>query len=390
MGYLFSDTQQRLKQARQRAEDALCESETAKQQITQLYNKTLELDELKTHFFANVSHELRTPLTLILGPVKKCLISGNLDPETLHDLEMVERNARFLYRHVSDLLDISKLEAQKMTLHYARFNLSSLTRVVASYFESVALSRAIRLQVITPEHLSGAVDGEKVQRILLNLLSNAFKFTPDGGEINVVLTSHGNRAHLEISDNGPGIPENMRGAVFERFRQVDDSSIRQHGVLEFFNKAFIHTFGYTWRDFRKVDAWWEVFYPDALSRISGQKSWESALAEAQTSGQTPNSYVWMMQRKDGERRDVESKVVSAGSSWVITLIDQTNVHRFMDELRQAKETAEAANSAKSVFLANMSHELRTPLNGIIGMLQLMGIFRSPIVKEGKDKKTPHC
>jgi len=122
-----------------------------------------------------------------------------------------------------------------------------------------------------------------------------------------------------------------------------------------------------------VDAWWEVFYPDALSRISGQKSWESALAEAQTSGQTPNSYVWMMQRKDGERRDVESKVVSAGSSWVITLIDQTNVHRFMDELRQAKETAEAANSAKSVFLANMSHELRTPLNGIIGMLQLMGM-----------------
>lgn len=228
MGYLLSDLQERLKLANQRTTQALDETRAANEKITLLYEKTRELDQLKTQFFANVSHELRTPLTLILGPVGKCLASDELSGQVRHSLEVVERNARFLYRHVTDLLDVAKLEDRSMTLHYVEVDLAYLIRVFASQFESVAADRAIRYQVATPERLTAQVDAEKLQRILLNLLSNAFKFTPDGGDICVELTATGEHARLLVSDNGPGIPADMREAVFERFRQLDGGAARRH------------------------------------------------------------------------------------------------------------------------------------------------------------------
>ncbi|WP_243313131.1 ATP-binding protein [Fundidesulfovibrio agrisoli] len=229
MGALFSDSQERLRRARLQAEDSLRESLEAKNQITALYEKTRELDRLKTNFFANVSHELRTPLALILGPTEQSLASGSLDDRTRHNLEVIRRNASLLQRHVTDLLDVAKLEAKRMAMRYSRFDLAYLTRVMCSHFESLASVRGVAFHIETPAHLPCEMDSDKVQRILLNLLSNAFKFTPDGGEIRVSLTVEAGRAALTVRDNGPGIPEHMLQAVFERFRQVDDGATRKHG-----------------------------------------------------------------------------------------------------------------------------------------------------------------
>jgi signal transduction histidine kinase len=98
------------------------------------------------------------------------------------------RNARQLYRHVTDLLDAAKLEAGRMTLAWARLDLAGLVRTMASHFESLAAERHIDYTVIAPEVLPAEVDGEKLQRVLINLLSNAFKFTPDGGAITLRLS----------------------------------------------------------------------------------------------------------------------------------------------------------------------------------------------------------
>lgn len=229
MGYLFSQAHERLQRAQTEAENALAQAQAAGEQIKALYQQTLELNELKTQFFSNVSHELRTPLTLILGPVERLLSEGSL-PDTLRQpLVVVERNARLLYRHVSDLLDMARLEAGRMTVHYARADIAHAVRVTASLFETVARDRNIQYTVDTPESLLATFDGEKIQRVVLNLLSNAFKFTPDGGRILVRVYAETGDVRIEVSDNGPGIPTELRENVFERFRQVDGQATRRHG-----------------------------------------------------------------------------------------------------------------------------------------------------------------
>ncbi|WP_024873180.1 ATP-binding protein [Tolumonas lignilytica] len=229
MGYLFSESQERLRQANLQTEKALEQSHAANLTIDQLYQQTLELDELKTQFFSNVSHELRTPLTLILEPIENMLADADLNPKHHHTLEVIERNARFLYRHVSDLLDVAKLEAKQMTAHYASVDLAHLIRVTASFFDSVATDRKLDFKIIVPEQMTAQLDGGKIQRVLLNLLSNAFKFVPDEGVITLTLSAQAGNAVIAISDNGPSIPPAMRQSIFERFRQIDGQTNRQHG-----------------------------------------------------------------------------------------------------------------------------------------------------------------
>ena len=229
MGALFSLTHRRLAQARSTAETALEAARQANAEITRLYEKTRELDELKTRFFANVSHELRTPLTLILGPLGAMLAAMAPEDPRRRELCLMERNARLLYRHVSDLLDVAKLDAGRMELRYGRVDLAHLARFVVSCFESLARQRDIGLEVTIPDACPAEADGDKIQRIVLNLLSNAFKFTPAGGRVCLRLATVGDEARLTVADNGPGVPEALRQVVFERFRQGDDGATRRHG-----------------------------------------------------------------------------------------------------------------------------------------------------------------
>lgn len=202
---------------------------TANEELDRLYQKTLELDELKTQFFSNVSHELRTPLTLILGPLVSLLESAQLTDDERQRLNVVLRNARLLHRQVDNLLDIARLDAGRMVLRYARFDLAGLVRLAASHFDTVAADRHIDYRVDVPAVLEVEADAEKCERVVLNLLSNAFKFTPDGGVIHVDLVSQAEEAMIQIADSGPGVPESMWQQVFERFRQIDDDKSLHRG-----------------------------------------------------------------------------------------------------------------------------------------------------------------
>jgi signal transduction histidine kinase len=181
----------------------------------------------KSAFLANVSHELRTPLALILGPTRKLLTSCG--EETRRDLETVERNAQALLKHVSDLLDVAKLEAGRMELDRSRLDLVELARRTTSLFEVVAREREVELSVGTPDSLPVMADPEKLERVLLNLLSNAMKFVPDGGRVRVGLGVVGDDVVLSVEDNGPGVPVALRAAIFERFRRGDDNTTRRFG-----------------------------------------------------------------------------------------------------------------------------------------------------------------
>jgi len=229
MGGLFSWFFERLTQAMRRTDAALAETRSANARITELYNKTRELDELKSRFFANVSHELRTPLTLIMSPLSQRLASPDEPEDARREDEMMLRNARLLYRHVSDLLDAAKLEAGRMAVDYACLDMGMLIRAMVSQFDSMARERGIDCRLDVPVPFLAEADGAKLQRILLNLLSNAFKFTPDGGRVEVRLREEGGRAVIEVADNGPGVPADLRQAVFERFRQVEGGAQRRYG-----------------------------------------------------------------------------------------------------------------------------------------------------------------
>nr|WP_320133570.1 ATP-binding protein [uncultured Holophaga sp.] len=215
MGTLFSLFQERLRQAKADAEAAL--------------DKVRELDDLKSRMFANVSHELRTPLALILGPSEQMLASETLTPESRRHLEVIDRNARLLYRHVTDLLDVARLESGRLQPAFARINLVQVARTVASHFDSLGMDRNIEFSCHLPETLPMEADPGMIQRVLLNLLSNAFKFTPPGGRIQLVVCLLESAVRIEVHDTGPGIPESHRERIFKRFEQVDGGAERVYG-----------------------------------------------------------------------------------------------------------------------------------------------------------------
>lgn len=200
----------------------------------ELYERLRRLDQLKTTFFAHVSHELRTPLALILGPVRKLLDEEPLSEGCTEALEIVLRNARTLLKHVNDLLDVAQLEAGKMSAHYAGVDLVPLVREVAANFDAFADENRIRYDIETPATLSAEVDPAQFQRIVLNLLSNAFKFTPEGGRIRCELRAV--ESHIEdpsftvrVTDTGPGVAPEIRETVFQRFYQAEEHSTRRFG-----------------------------------------------------------------------------------------------------------------------------------------------------------------
>jgi len=191
-------------------------------ELQQALERLREIDGFKTKFFANVSHELRTPLTLILGPVEQLLKESNqLGERERARLATVQRNARSLLQQVNDLLDLARIDADKMPLAYVHVNLPSLLQEVAAGFAASAEERSIVFQIDSPSELWVDVDRAKFVRIVTNLLSNAFKFTQAGGRIRCSLHRVSNdRFLLSVQDNGPGVPTELKELIFARFAQA--------------------------------------------------------------------------------------------------------------------------------------------------------------------------
>lgn len=180
-----------------------------------------EIDGFKTKFFANVSHELRTPLTLILGPVKQLLQQADsLSPRDYFRLETIKRNAQALLQQVNDLLDLARIDACEMPLVYACADMAALLAEIAAEFAGVAEEQQINLTLDGESSLFVDIDQAKFIRIVTNLLSNAFKFTPRGGRIRCLLERlNEERCLISVPDSGPGVPEAMKRVIFDRYAQ---------------------------------------------------------------------------------------------------------------------------------------------------------------------------
>ena len=192
--------------------------------------KLAELDRAKTAFFSNVSHEFRTPLTLMLGPVEDALAGsdGPLPPSQRDRLEVVHRNGLRLQRLVNNLLDFSRIEAGRVGAVYEPTDLAELTADLASNFRSACEKAGLRLLVDCPP-LGEAVfvDRPMWEKIVLNLMSNAFKFTFEGA-IAVSVGQAEHAAQLRVRDTGTGIPAEEMPRLFERFHRVENARGRTH------------------------------------------------------------------------------------------------------------------------------------------------------------------
>ncbi len=189
--------------------------------------KMHEIDQMKSRFFANISHEFRTPLTLILGPLK-ALQEGTLTGDPKAVFAVMSRNAQRLLRLINQLLDFSKLEAGKMQLQTTTTDLVLLLRHITSAYESLATEKKIKYFFYAEvEELIMQLDQEKVATIMHNLLSNAFKFTAEGGEVILHLKTEGQWALVSVKDTGMGIAAEELDKVFDRFYQVDSSQTRE-------------------------------------------------------------------------------------------------------------------------------------------------------------------
>ena len=193
------------------------------EELKRLNEEVLELTHSRLVFFTNISHELRTPLTLIADPVEMLLEDTGIKGKSRELLKMVQRNALALQQLVSNILDFRKIQNGKMELKLYRFDIVKTLTMWVGDFQLTAERKQIRLH-LDVDNLKGShemiADQEKISRIVFNLLSNALKYTPAGGEIFVSLKDEGANLRLDVRDTGKGISQDEADKIFERFFQA--------------------------------------------------------------------------------------------------------------------------------------------------------------------------
>ena len=187
--------------------------------------------EHKSQFLANMSHELRTPLNAVLGYAEMLAdgLYGELPGKATDVLERIQYNGKHLLGLINDVLDISKIEAGQLNLALEDYSVESVVQSVVSATDSLAKAKGIELRAeIAPQLPLGRGDERRLTQVLLNLVSNAIKFTDTGG-VDVCVKLHGDEFAISVTDTGPGIAEADRSKIFDEFQQVDNSSTRKKG-----------------------------------------------------------------------------------------------------------------------------------------------------------------
>ena len=208
-----------------------------------------ELEEQATNaklqFFTNISHELRTPLTLIADPIEHIVNDKNLTKQQRNMLQIVEKNVSILMRLVNEILDFRKIQNKKMELTLSEFELTHYLKEWVSTFESIATKRKIKVDLITSAPIRLCADIYKVERICYNLLSNALKYTSEGGSITIKAKSTDETVEICIKDTGKGIAKEDIKHIFDRFYQVRNSNKDGTGIGLAIVKAFTELQGGT-------------------------------------------------------------------------------------------------------------------------------------------------
>jgi signal transduction histidine kinase/ligand-binding sensor domain-containing protein/DNA-binding response OmpR family regulator len=215
-----------------------------------------ELYQMKMNFFTNISHEIRTPLTLILGPVEKLIDNYSGESFASKQLHLIRNNAARLMTLVTELMDFRKAEEGHMNLHISRHDMVPFCKKIFGYFEGLAADKDITYRFQSSEEPVWIYfDPNHLEKVIFNLLSNAFKFTPDHRKIVFSIECRDEWVDIHITDNGKGIPETHQDQLFKNFFQVDDSGRQNMGsgiglalskIIVELHKGTLHFKSNTW------------------------------------------------------------------------------------------------------------------------------------------------
>ena len=213
----------------------------ANRKLISLNAEMKEVTAQKLQFFTNVSHEVRTPLTLILAPLDRLIISLRESPYA-SDLGLIQKNANRLLRVINQILDFRKVEGKQEKLAVREIDLVPFVGEIKSYFDSMASVRAISYTITSSmKQCTLWIDPDLLEKVLVNLLSNAFKFTPEGGSVRIELTEEGDRVFIRVIDTGSGIQPGNLPHLFDRFYTEDRSM--GTGIGLHLVKEYIHMHG---------------------------------------------------------------------------------------------------------------------------------------------------
>lgn len=193
--------------------------------------RLVQMDRIKSEFFANMSHELRTPLTLLLAPLETILHgrAHGFDSETRSLLQTMHANGMRLLKLINDLLDLEKLESRRVQIKREPVSIPDFVRGLVSSVQGVARDKRLNLKTIVGENVGViSADRDKLEKIVLNLLFNALKFTAAGGEVTLKAERRDSTLVMQVQDTGTGIAENQLPFIFDRFWQADTSSQRKY------------------------------------------------------------------------------------------------------------------------------------------------------------------
>ena len=213
----------------------------ANRKLISLNAEMKEMTAQKLQFFTNVSHEVRTPLTLILAPLDRLIVSLRESPYA-SDLGLIQKNANRLLRVINQILDFRKVEGKQEKLAVREIDLVPFVGEIKSYFDSMASVRAISYTITSSmKQCTLWIDPDLLEKVLVNLLSNAFKFTPEGGSVRIELTEEGDRVFIRVVDTGSGIQPANLPHLFDRFYTEDRSM--GTGIGLHLVKEYIHMHG---------------------------------------------------------------------------------------------------------------------------------------------------
>jgi signal transduction histidine kinase len=230
---MYVELQRASGQLQERVHEATAELVRQNELLRRQHIELEQASALKTQFLANMSHEFRTPLNAILGYTSMLLqgVSGEMLSPQRRNLSRVESNARHLLAIINDILDIARIEAGKMPLHLSGFRLPDLIGEVMAEVEPIIARSSVPVTTaLPPEFPVLRTDRQKLKQILINLLTNALKFTPHGSvNVSATYVAAQERVTIAVTDTGIGIAPGDQDKVFDDFRQADNSPTREYG-----------------------------------------------------------------------------------------------------------------------------------------------------------------
>ncbi len=340
----------------------------------------------RSRFVATVSHELRTPLTLILGPVKDALGDASLPEATRRILERVQRNGFRLYNLVNDVLDLARMEAGYAAARRELVDVVAAARLVVEDMQPLAQARGLSLGFSAGSpRLAALLDTKLFERVLLNLIGNALKFTPAGGCVRVSLAEEQSNVRIDVSDNGIGIPEAARAGLFQAFAQLDNPATRKHegtGLGLALVKQFVHSMGGSVRVESEDGA--GATFTVLLRRLAAPESGAEEDSESQPDAHDPalGGRTWQRQIASLAPAGAsagEGTSAAGGVARILVAEDHQDMREYIEEILQPEFSVIAVENGKRAWERLQTHRFDVVVSDVM-MPEMDGLTLTAKIK----------